>query len=45
LNSAAFVYFTQLFYKFQHSNPEIFLVVNLTSTRLRPEQSAFITCF
>jgi len=45
MNPDTFVYFTQLFNEFQHYNPVILFDVNLTSSRLRTEQSEVITCF
>jgi len=45
LKSDTLVYFTQLFYEFQHYNPVILFGVNLTSSCVRTEQSELITCF
>jgi hypothetical protein len=45
LKSDTFVYFTQLFYEFQHYIPVILFDVYLTSSCLLTELSEFITCF
>ena len=45
LKSDDLVYFTQLFYEFQHHNPVILFDVYLTSSYLRTEQSEFTTFF